>query len=95
MEDFSQSNAKLMATALFFEYVVYTVFSIVDLVKKDSPEYIYINEKVAENMKKKAAADKAKAQKRKEENKKAKEDKKKAKEDKKNNKGKAYFIKLL
>ena len=52
MSDFSQSNAKIMVTALFFEYVVYFVFSLLDAYKKEGPEYVYINEELQEKLKK-------------------------------------------
>ena len=58
MSSFSQSNAKLMATALLFEYIVYAVFSMIDAYKNESPEYIYVNEKMAEELKKKAEKNK-------------------------------------
>mmetsp|Transcript_17568 Transcript_17568/g.15483 ORF Transcript_17568/g.15483 Transcript_17568/m.15483 type:complete len:184 (-) Transcript_17568:251-802(-) len=58
MSEFSQSNAKLMATALFLEYVAYAAFSIYDAHKNESPQYIYVNEQMAEEMKK--AAEKGK-----------------------------------
>jgi len=77
MEDFSQSNAKLMATTLFFEYIVYSVFGIIDQVKKEGTEYIYLNEKVAEALKQNAAIAKEEAKLKKEEKKKASDTKKK------------------
>lgn len=53
--DFSQANQKLMATALFFEYVAYAVFNIYDSIQKQGPEYLYINEQAAEIQKAKDA----------------------------------------
>lgn len=103
MSEFSQSNAKIMATALFFEYIVYCVFAFADGYFKSGPEYIYVNEKMAAMMKEKAAksaqektAKSAQAKAAKEAQKKQnndqkankKEDKKNdKKEDKKDNKG--------
>lgn len=90
MDEFSQSNAKIMATALFFEYCAYFVFQVIDSYKKEGPEYIYVNKDLAainkdkaekarkakDEQKKKAQADKANK----------KEEKKKEQNDKKNKK---------
>ena len=91
MSEFSQSNAKLMATALFFEYLVYAAFSIIDSYQKEGPEYVYLDENMAEEARKNKErsnkekdAKKAKAQQEKN-NKKA--EKEKAKMEKKKGKG--------
>ena len=47
INEFNESNMKLMATALFFEYAVYSVFNIYDVIKKDHPEYVYLNDDAA------------------------------------------------
>jgi hypothetical protein len=85
--DFSQPNAKLMATALFIQYLAYAVFSIADGVKKEGAEYVYLNEKMAQALKERAAKGKEEAAKKKEEAKRKKEEKAKAKQDKKDKKG--------
>ena len=96
MSEFSQSNAKIMATALFFEYIVYCIFSFADGYFKSGPEYIYVNEKMAAMIKenqmkqnkekdaKNAAAKAAKeAQKKQNNDQKANKKEDKKKEDKK------------
>lgn len=86
--DFSQSNAKLMATALFFEYMAYSVFNIMDSVKKEGPEYVFVDEKLRQAQEANAKAKKEKKQKDKEEKQSKKEQSKKDKQDKKSK----YYI---
>lgn len=85
--DFSQPNAKLMATALFIQYLAYAVFSIADGVKKEAAEYVYLNEKMALALRERAAKGKEEAARKKEEAKRKKDEKAKAKKDKKDAKG--------
>lgn len=73
--EFSHSNAKVMATALFFEYLSYSVFAIYDSVMKDTSEYVYVNDEVAAQAKEQAQKDKERKAKEKEEKKKQKNNK--------------------
>ncbi|CAI2375463.1 unnamed protein product [Moneuplotes crassus] len=87
MSDFSQPNAKMMASALFFEYLVYLVFSIIDAYKKESSEYVFLDEKAQAEAEKKAAENKKNKQAKKDKDKQEKAAKKAAqKTDKDKNK---------
>lgn len=86
MSEFSQSNAKIMATALFFEYVVYCVFAFADGYFKSGPEYIYVNEKMSAMMKEKNAKNAQEKNAKNAQAKAAKEAQKKQNNDQKSNK---------
>jgi outer membrane biosynthesis protein TonB len=85
---FNESNMKLMATALFFEYTVYAIFNVYDTIKKDHPEYVFVNEEAVKLAAQNKPPPKKKEPKKKDDKKADKKGKDKKEDKKEDKKGK-------